>query len=159
MKNIDLSTLLIALGIALPATVMASEPCEIAKSELEFSYSYLSPKSVQALKECAAKNPICVLNYEDKLVAGQSVKDIAKEPSGAVFGLYQPDANTCLVGQFSGGSAAAWLFEGWRTGSGKPVPIKNFSKIRLNSDSVFPIGLIQVMDSGMSRPKTTKPQH
>ncbi|UTY59735.1 hypothetical protein [Massilia sp. erpn] len=147
--------LFLPLLIALPSLASAKRACEIADAEIVINNMFIPAESVAAVKKCSSNHPICILNDDQKVIAAQDAKEIAKKPSGAVLGAYQPDEHTCLVGQFSGGSAAAWLFEGWDTSSGVAKPINSFGKTRLNSDSVFPAGLVNVMHSAYV--KTRKP--
>ena len=122
--------------------------------------SFIPAESVAAVKKCSINHPICILNYDQKVIAAQDVSEISKAPSGAVLGAYQPDQHTCLVGQLSRGSAAAWLFEGWDTSTGVAKPIKSYGMTRLNSDSVFPAGIVNVMRSAYvkaGKPRGRKP--
>lgn len=147
--------LCLPLLISLTSQASAKRPCAIADAEFQIENIFISAESVAAVKKCSINHSICILNYDQKVIAAQDVSEIAKAPNGAVLGAYQPDEHTCLVGQLSGGSSAAWLFEGWDTSSGAAKPIKYFWKTRLNSDSVFPAGLINEMRSAFA--KTGKP--
>lgn len=137
--------LCLPLSILLTSQATAKSACEIADAEFQIENMFIPAESVAAVKKCSINHQICILNYDQKVIAAHDVSEISKAPSGAVLGAYQPDGHTCLVGQLSGGSAAAWLFEGWDTSSGAAKPIKSFGKTRLNSDSVFPAGLVNVM--------------
>jgi hypothetical protein len=139
------------LSILLASQATAKSACEIADADFQIENMFISAESVAAVKRCSISHPICILNYDQKVIAAQDVSEISKAPSGAVLGAYQPNEHTCLVGQLSGGSAAAWLFEGWDTSSGDAKPIKSFGKTRLNSDSVFPAGLVNVMRSTFAK--------
>jgi len=141
--------LCLPLSISLTSQASAKSACEIADAEFQVENMFIPAEAVAAVKKCSINHQICILNYDQKVIAAQEVSEISKAPSGAVLGAYQPDAHTCLVGQLSGGSAASWLFEGWDTSSGVAKPIKSFGKTRLNSDSVFPAGLVKVMRSAI----------
>lgn len=152
--------LCLPLSISLTSQATAKSACEIADAKFQIENMFIPAEAVAAVKRCSINHPICILNYDQKVIAAQNVSEISKAPSGAVLGAYQPDEHTCLVGQLSGGSAATWLFEGWDTSSGAAKPIKSFDKTRLNSDSVFPAGLVDVMRSAfvkIGKPSSRKP--
>jgi hypothetical protein len=152
--------LCLPLSISLTSQATAKSACEIADAEFQIENMFIPAEAVAAVKKCSINHPICILNYDQKVIAAQGVSEISKAPGGAILGAYQPDEHTCLVGQLSGGSAAAWLFEGWDTSSGAAKPIKSFGNTRLNSDSVFPAGLVNVMRSAFvkaGKPSGRKP--
>jgi hypothetical protein len=80
--------------------------------------------------------------YPDiEVLRAAAVRELPRD--GTVnFGIVQSAAGdqpaVCLVGAFGGGSAAAWLFDGWEIEGGRPVPVKGMDRTQMNSDAVSP---------------------
>jgi hypothetical protein len=144
-------SILLASLCAGPVAAVAL-PCVAAERELH----ELAGDVPLSLWECARSSRVCtVLFYpEAKVLRAGSVRELPTDGS-ATLGIVQSGAGdqpgVCLVGIFSGGSAAAWLFMGWKIEGGKATSIEGMEKSRMNSDSVSPRALGNVIYGAYER--------
>jgi hypothetical protein len=134
-----------ARGLAILVALVCSNasgaelPCASAERQLRDVAGNLS----STLWECTRSSRVCVaVSYpESRVVSAASIRELPAEGS-AQFAMLQSPAGeepaVCLVGLYSGGSAAAWLFRGWKIVAGKPVPIEGMEKEQMNNDAVPP---------------------
>jgi hypothetical protein len=138
--RIFISIFLASLCAGLAAAVEL--PCVAAERELR----ELAGDVPMSLWECARTSRVCtVLSYpEVEVLRAGSVRELPTNGS-ATLGIVQSGVGdqpvVCLVGIFSGGSAAAWLFMGWKIEGGRATSIEGMEKSRMNSDSVPPRAL------------------
>lgn len=123
----------------------ADLPCVAAVSALRSIMTDPLNQPTQKFLACLRTSRVCVLsNSGDEIWAGNSIHEIP-EKGKAALGIVQTDSSDtpalCLAGIYSGGSAATWLFTGWRIAAGKPLEIRGMGKANLNSDAVFPRSL------------------
>ena len=149
MKLNALFALFPCIALSLPTIVAESSPCVVAGAVLTdfYGYGYVSPSEAKTLKACAASSAIGVLT-DDGVINANTPSDLKGKSSPASFGLVQvnsPNHSACLAAIYSGGSAASWMFDGWRVAAGKSTSIKKFSSTRLNTDSISPDGLATLM--------------
>jgi hypothetical protein len=117
----------------------AELPCVIAERELRDAAADVPASFWQ----CTRTSRVCLVRFypDTEVLRAAAVRDLPSD--GAVnFGIVQSAAGdqpaVCLVGAFSGGSAAAWLFDGWEIQGGRPVPLKGMDRTQMNSDAVPP---------------------
>jgi hypothetical protein len=147
MRLNALFALLPWITLSLPTIAAESSPCVVAEAALRDFYGYVSPSEAKALKVCAGSSVICVLT-DDGILSARTPSDLTGKPSPALLGLVQvnsPNQSACLAAIYSGGSAASWIFAGWRVEAGKSTNIKNFSSTQLNSDNISSDGLATLM--------------
>lgn len=117
----------------------AELPCVTAEREIRDVAADV-PKSFW---DCTRTSRVCIaLFYPDvKVLRAVAVRELPVDGS-ASFGIVQSavgeEPAVCLAGAYSGGSAAAWLFQGWKVENGKLAPIDGMEKTRMNSDAVPP---------------------
>jgi hypothetical protein len=135
--HLGLAITLLATG----ASGAAEYPCASVQGEIRDLASAsgdLSPRLLQ----CTRTSRVCVITFPDVGVLGaESVRDLPIENASS-FGVVQSAPGDrpalCLVGTYSGGSAAAWSFQGWKVEGGRGIPIEGMQRARLNNDSVPP---------------------
>jgi hypothetical protein len=117
-------------------------PCVKAEKELLNYMSYLNARNKKDFSACIRAYRVCLLTFEGEVLNAQSIRGITNKSDidSVTLGIVQSPPNEevtlCLAGAFSGGSAAAWIFDGWRIKNGSAVKLANMSKGRLNSDAV-----------------------
>jgi hypothetical protein len=141
-----LCVIISVLGFSAAANAGSTDlPCVAAESALRSTMTDPLNQPTPEFLACLRTSRVCVLSMSgDEVWASNSIREIP-ESGQAALGIVQTapsDAPAlCLAGIYSGGSAAAWLFTGWRVDAGKPLQIRGMWKANLNSDSVFPRGL------------------
>jgi hypothetical protein len=132
-----------ALALFTLSTAHAGEmPCVKTEKELLNYMSYLNAKNEQAFSACIRAYRVCLLTVEGEVIKSQSIRGItdASDTDSVTLGIVQTPPNEeeklCLAGVLSGGSAAAWIFDGWRIKNGSAIKLANMSKGQLNSDVV-----------------------
>jgi hypothetical protein len=127
--------------LAAAATHAAELPCVSAERELRET-SAPSVRAPAQFFECLRTSRVCVLLFTDnQVLRADAVRDLPTEGESAMAVVQSAPADQpalCLAAVFSGGSAAAWLFEGWKIESGKPVELVSMGKARMNNDVVPP---------------------
>lgn len=124
-------------------------PCVAVESRLLERLNYVSEdkKTVQAFSACIRKYRVCLLGEDGGIVKAQIIRDLPRRADSmppffdnVVFGIIQTpsteDVKLCLSAVFSGGSAAAWSFYGWRLGTDRVIELPGMGKGDLNSDAV-----------------------
>lgn len=146
--------IIFVLGFLATNAWSADLPCVAAESALRGIMTDPLNKPTQEFLSCLRTSRVCVLSMSGEMWAGDSIRQIP-EKGQAALGIVQTapsDAPAlCLAGIYSGGSAAAWLFAGWRIDAGKPREIRGMGKANLNSDAVFPRGLANEIYRAYSR--------
>lgn len=148
-------SLVLVSAVFFPFLAQAAQqaPCVAVGAKMEYLLELASDSgghaAVHAFNKCLEQNAICVLTVEYKVVGARTLSDLP--PGYSLFTFLQAvqltraDERACLVASFSGGSAAAWMFGGWNTTSGKVVELKDFSRMELNSDAVDARSLLEMM--------------
>jgi len=135
-KRFGLSVIFATLGFS---AIGAELPCVAVQSQLRDVAGDV-PSSFWA---CTRTSRVCIAVFypESRVVSAASVRDLPAD-GAASFGVVQSPAGEepalCLAGVFSGGSAAAWNFQGWSISAGKPVMVDGMDKSQMNSDAVPP---------------------
>jgi hypothetical protein len=117
-------------------------PCVMVEKALLNRMSYLNVRNEKDFSACIRAYRVCLLTYEGEVLKAQSIRGVTNENSidSVELGIVQSPPNEneklCLAGSFSGGSAAAWIFEGSRIRNDRAVKLDGMSKGRLNSDAV-----------------------
>ena len=128
----------------------ADMPCTLVKQQILKYKDPLHPTNIQHLLDCLDTHRICLLNDDGKEVSSDSIREITnKNPVDSVtLGFVQspPGVNAlCLMGEFSGGSSATWIFAGWRIENGKIEKLKYMAKGELHSDAVPAKSLAEII--------------
>jgi hypothetical protein len=131
----------IAIALSVGAVAAAEMPCVSVERELRA----LGPGGADvppAFLECARKSRVCVLTFPDsQVLRAESLRELPADGASSLAIVQSPPGEQpalCLVGTYSGGSAAAWSFEGWNVSAGAAAPIRGMERARLNNDSVPP---------------------
>ena len=123
-------------------------PCTLLKdSVLSGHFSDLETQRVVAFRGCIQKKSICMLTNAG-IQGGDTAIDFKATGQASWLAIVQVRnsvSGACLIGRYSGGSAAAWLFEGWQVESGKAKYLEQFATTKLNSDAVPPDALLAIM--------------
>ena len=146
----------IVIALASAAAGAASLPCASFERELRA----LAPGGAEVpagLIACVHTSRVCVLSFpEGKILRAEAVRELPVEGS-SILGVVQSPAGeqpaVCLVGTYSGGSAAGWVFDGWTIVEGKVVPIRGMERSQLNSDAVPPRTLGNAIYGAYARSK------
>ncbi|MGZ3237606.1 MAG: hypothetical protein ACXU8A_09555 [Burkholderiaceae bacterium] len=113
---------------------------------MDFFGEALDKNNFDQLKACATRSNICIVT-ENGIVQGHTVEAIQSVKMPSTAGLVQLQdgkKSVCLAGLYSGGSAAAWMFDGWQINK-KVMELKRISNTTFNSDYVPPKDLAKVM--------------
>lgn len=135
-------TVAVLLALLGESAAAAELPCVAAARELRAE----AVEVPNSFWDCTGTSRVCVALFYPSVdvVRANSVRELPNNGS-ANFGIVQSNAGDepalCLVGAFSGGSAAAWIFQGWKIEGGRPVPLRGMEKSRMNSDAVPPRAL------------------
>jgi hypothetical protein len=108
------------LFVSIATAYGAELPCVSVKSRLIEHMEDLGTdrKLVKKFSSCVQKYRVCIVTSypESDVLQFQLIRNVP-EHDVANFGVVQTPLNEepglCLAGIFSGGSAAAWFFEGW----------------------------------------------
>ncbi len=126
----------------IPIAQAGEMPCVKAEKELLRYMSYLNARNEKDFSACIRSYRVCLLTFGGEVLKAQTIRSVRDpgEFDSVTLGIVQTPANEevtlCLVGAYSGGSAAAWTFDGWQTRNDTTVKLENMSKGRLNSDAV-----------------------
>ena len=136
---------LLLLGMSFCGLASASGlPCAMTEKELRSELSGVGNVPTE-FYACARSSRVCVLTFpEGTTLSASTVRELPAAGASSI-GIVQSgsgqDPALCLVGIFSGGSAAAWNFVGWREQNGRVTSLPSMSKAVLNNDSVSPRAL------------------
>jgi hypothetical protein len=114
-------------------------PCAVAEKELRSELSAMGSVPTE-FYACARSSRVCVLTFpEGTTLSASAVRELPAVGASSI-GIVQTGSGQepalCLVGIFSGGSAAAWNFVGWREQNGRVTSLAGMPKAVLNNDSV-----------------------
>jgi hypothetical protein len=138
------SCLITAMALCANVASAGALPCTVVQNDLQ----KLGPDGASAppqLLECVRTSRVCVLTFpEGTVIRANSVRELPTDGASSMGVVQSPadeDPGVCLVGTYSGGSAAAWVFDGWKVSAGRAVSVSGMDKSRMNSDSVPPRAL------------------
>jgi hypothetical protein len=108
-------------------------PCIKIQSEFEDNID-------QKFTECMQKYLVCIYAFDGSIVKAQKISELRDEVIASGFGIIQTsptyESPVCLAGTYSGGSSAAWFFQGWQVKNGTIKILPGMDKGTLNSDAV-----------------------
>ena len=140
--RLRLMTAVLAL-VFVNAASAASLPCAIAEKEIRKTLTDPLNPAPEDFFACARSRRVCMLS-SPAIMAADSIQQLPYE-GDATIGLVQSGRTdrpaVCLLGIYSGGSSAAWLFVGWRIESGKPIGISGMERADLHSELEYPRSL------------------
>jgi hypothetical protein len=136
----------------------AEMPCAGQEKRLIEDMNYQNNTNEKEFSACIRNYRVCVLTQNGKVLKAQSIRDLnnGDKFDSATFGIIQTppeeEVALCLAGTYSGGSAAAWVFEGWETKNGTTKSLDYMSKANLDSDGVPPKGLVNFIYKVYEKP-------
>lgn len=116
-------------------------PCESIADKLKNKLSYYSEKQTPEFLKCISVYRVCAV-ADRHVVSAADIKSI-KTPYEAttlviVQSLPYEENPLCLVGIYSGGSAAAWVFEAYIVVDGSAVSYPGMGDAYAQGDAVAP---------------------
>lgn len=139
MKAAALILLLCSAPIA-----TAQMPCErIGVNVIERLAPNIPGAAIASFGGCVREHRVCMIAEGGEVIHAEAVKELSYETvwGGIVQSPSSEQSPVCLLGSYSGGSAAAWLFDGWSISDSNGVGHMNLEKAGLNSDAVSARGL------------------
>lgn len=119
----------------------ASFACEYVKKEIKEGLSYYNKDVTSEFLKCIKTNRVCV-SVEGKITGAELAKELSNENEASTYVTLQSPVTDpeplCLIGYYSGGSAAAWGFDAYKIVDGKALQFGEMYKATFNFDAVPP---------------------
>ena len=143
-NNVKLFIKIIVISIVfLPSTPWAggNMPCEQVKEPLKKTLSYFSKKQTPVFLNCISNYRVCAV-AGGRVIASTLIKEIPNIDESTTVVIVQSPPNdelpVCLIGSYSGGSAAAWTFDAYKIINGNAVAFRGMNKAYAQGDAVSP---------------------
>lgn len=134
---------LLAISLALCTTCRAEEvmPCEHVKESITTHLSYYSRDQTADFLKCVSSFRVCAV-ADDRVVSATLIKHMPdnNERTTVVIVQSPPHDNfrVCLIGSYSGDSAAAWRFEAYKIVNDTAIAFGGMHKAYAQGDVIPP---------------------
>lgn len=116
-------------------------PCEHVPEQITTTLSYYSKKQTPEFLKCMSDFRVCAV-ADGRVIKSTLIKHIPENYESTTVVIVQSPRNddfpVCLVGAYSGGSAAAWIFEAYKIIDGKAFAFDGMERAYAQGDAIPP---------------------
>lgn len=116
-------------------------PCEYVKEKLITNLSYYSKEQAPKFLDCVSNYRVCAV-ADGQVVSATLIKHVPDKYESTNIVIVQSPKNdafpVCLIGTYSGGSAAAWSFDAYKIINNNAEQFRGMHKAYAQGDAIPP---------------------